>query len=144
MYASLYEKDYYLWLKQTIQLLQDSRLLDLDRQNLIEELENIVKSQKKALKSNLTVILWHLLKYKYQPDKRTNSWKLTLFEHRDRLSEDFADSSSLKPFFIEVFSECYSKARQKAAIETELSIEIFPIKCPFTPEEVIDTDFLPD
>lgn len=144
MYASLYEQDYYLWLKQTIQLLQNDKLLELDRENLIEELEEMARSQKKALKSNLTVILWHLLKYKYQPDKRTSSWQLTLFEHRDRLAEDFADSPSLKPFFVEVFNECYGKARQKAAIETGLSIEIFPVESPFTPEETLNPEYLPD
>jgi hypothetical protein len=92
----------------------------------------------------LTVILWHLLKYKYQRDRQNNSWKLTLFEHRDRLSEVFADSPSLKPFFTEVFEECYSKARKKAAIETGLSLNVFPIESPFTPEEAIDPNFLPD
>ncbi|MCU0536342.1 MAG: DUF29 domain-containing protein [Hydrococcus sp. Prado102] len=144
MHASLYEKDYYLWLKETIQLLQNDKLLELDRQNLIEELEEMARSQKKTVKSNLTIILWHLLKYKYQPEKRTNSWKLTIFEHRDRLAEDFVDSPSLKPFFLEVFNDCYSKARQKAAIETELPIEIFPVECPFTPEETLNPEYLPD
>jgi hypothetical protein len=144
MQTSLYEQDYYLWLKKTIQLLQDDKLSDLDRQNLIEELEDMARSQKKAVKSNLTVILWHLLKYKYQPDKRTNSWKLILFEHRDGLSEDFADSLSFKPFFEEVFNECYNKARQKAAIETGLPIETFPFESPFPPDETLNPKYLPD
>jgi hypothetical protein len=67
-----------------------------------------------------------------------------LFEHRDRLAEDFADSPSLKSFFLEVFNECYSKARQKAAIETELPIELFPVESPFTPEETLNPEYLPD
>jgi Domain of unknown function DUF29 len=144
MNSSLYEKDYYLWLKQIIQLLRDGRWSELDKENLIEELEDMAKSQKRAVKSNLTVVLWHLLKYKYQPQKRTNSWKLTIFEHRERLSEDFVDSPSLKPFFLEVFNECYSKARQKTAIETGLLIEIFPVESPFTPEETLNPEYLPD
>lgn len=144
MNSSLYEKDYYLWLKQIIQLLRDGRWSELDKENLIEELEDMAKSQKRAVKSNLIVVLWHLLKYKYQPEKRINSWKLTIFEHRDRLSEDFIDSPSLKPFFLEVFNECYSKARQKAAIETELPIAIFPVESPFTPEQTLNSEYLPD
>jgi hypothetical protein len=78
MYSSLYEKDYYLWLKQTIELLRDGKLAECDRLNLIKELESITKQQKQSIKSNLTVILWYLLKYKYQPERRANSWKLTL------------------------------------------------------------------
>ncbi|MGH8000138.1 MAG: DUF29 domain-containing protein, partial [Brasilonema sp.] len=118
MNLTLYDKDFYLWLEETVQLLQERRLSELDIPNLIDEIAEMAKSQKKAVKSNLTVILWHLLKYKYQPEKRTNSWRLTLFEHRDRLQESFADSPSLIPFFREVFNESYGKARQKAAIET--------------------------
>lgn len=144
MSSTLYEKDYHLWLQETVQLLQDGKLHDLDIPNLIEEIEDMGKSQRKAVKSNLKIIFVHLLKYKYQPEKRSNSWLSTLFEHRDRLAEDFTESPSLKTFFREIFEECYQKARKKASIETGLSLENFPLKCTFTPEQVLDIDYLPE
>ncbi|WP_124977008.1 DUF29 domain-containing protein [Aphanothece sacrum] len=144
MNQNLYDRDYLLWLEKTVQLLTDGKLKELDIPNLIEEIKDMGISQKKALKSNLKVIFWHLLKYKYQPEKRSNSWLSTLFEHRDRLEEDFADSPSLKPFFLENFEQCYQKARKQASIETGLSIETFPINCPFTPEQVLDSEYLPE
>ncbi len=141
--STLYNQDYYLWLEHTAKLLRDGNFSELDIPNLLDEIESMTRSEKRAIKSNLTVILAHLLKYKYQPEKRSNSWLLTIFEHRDRLSEEFADSPSLKPYLLEVFAECYGKARKRAAIETGLPIVIFTAKSPFSPEEALNIDYLP-
>jgi hypothetical protein len=85
-----------------------------------------------------------LLKYKYQPNKRSNSWLLTIDEHRDRLSEDFLYSPSLRRYSEEICDEAYQKARKKAAIETGLTLDTFPCECPFTQEEILNPDYLPD
>ena len=66
MTSTLYEQDYYLWLKKTASLLRDGRLSELDIANLLEEIEDMGRSQKQAVKSNLRIVLWHLLKSKYQ------------------------------------------------------------------------------
>lgn len=142
--SNLYEQDYYLWLEKTAKLLQDGKLSQLDIPNLIVEIEDIDKSEKRAVKSNLVVIIAHLLKYKYQPEKRSTSWRLTLLEHRDRLIEYFEDIPSLKLYFQEVFEHCYTKARTYAATETELPVDIFPTESPFSPEEAINPDYLPE
>lgn len=74
----LYEQDYYLWIKNTAQLLQQDRLSEIDIANLIEEIEDIGKSEKRSVESNLEIVLMHLLKYKYQRSKISNSWLLTI------------------------------------------------------------------
>ena len=112
--------------------------------NLIEEIDDMGKSQKQAVRSNLIVVLMHLLKYKYQPDRRSGSWKYTIREHRRRLIEAFEDSPSLRIFFAEVFDKCYQNARKEAADETALSLGTFPSESPFTPEQTLDEDFLPE
>ncbi len=142
--TTLYDKDYCLWLEETVQLLREGRLTELDINNLIEEIEDMGRSEKKAVKSNLKIVLCHLLKYKYQPEKRSRSWLSTIFEHRDRLEDDFAESPSLKRYFDQVFEPCYQKARKQASIETGFPLETFPINCPFTTEEVLDMDYLPE
>ncbi|MDJ0580162.1 DUF29 domain-containing protein [Crocosphaera sp.] len=144
MNQNLYDTDYHLWLEKTVQILQERKLKDLDIPNLIEEISDMGISQKKAVKSNLKILLCHLLKYKYQPEKRSKSWLSTIFEHRDRLEDDFSDSPSLKRYFGEVFEPCYQKARKQASIETGLPLEIFPINCPFTHEKVLNMDYLPE
>jgi hypothetical protein len=118
MEKNLYEKDYYLWLEKTISLLENHQFSDLDLENLIEEIKSMSISQQKALKSNLTVILWHLLKYLQEPEKQTRSWALTLFEHRERIEEDLENSPSLKIFLTEEnLKKCYDKARKKPLLK---------------------------
>ena len=141
--TSLYEQDFYLWLQTTINLLKEKNFAEIDLENLLEELESIGRSDKNALKSNLRVLLMHLLKYKYQPEKRTNSWQYTIIEHRIRLEDAFKTSPSLYCFFEDIFNESYQYARKLAAGETGLSIQIFPPESPFTTEEVLNPDFLP-
>ena len=109
-----------------------------------EELEAMGRSQKSAIESNLRILLMHLLKYKYQSDKRTNSWLFTIREHRKRLRNDFKNSPSLKRYFLEVFPECYQDARELAADETGLSINTFPIESPFSQEDTLNPDYLPE
>ena len=145
MEKNLYEKDYYLWIDKTINLLENYQFSELDLENLIEEIKCISISQQKALKSNLTVILWHLLKYLQEPEKQTRSWALTLFEHRERIEEDLENSPSLKSFLTEEnFKKCYNKARKKAAIETGINLDKFPNDCPFTLAEALDFEFIPN
>ena len=141
---SLYEKDYHLWLHQTAQQLREGNFHELDLLNLIEEIEDMGKTQKKALRSNLRVLLRHLLKYLYQPEKRTNSWLLTIRKHRKRLLEEFEDSPSLKPYYEQVYEKCYADAREEASDETGLTIDTFPSESPFTTEQAIDLNYLPN
>ena len=146
MNRNLYDKDYYLWLEEISQLLQDGKWLELDIENLVDEISAMSKSQKRAVYSNLKIILLHLLKYKYQPEKRSNSWLSTIEEHRQRLQEIFEDSPSLSNYFLEIYSagKCYHDARRLAAKETSLAMDAFPSESPFTPEEILNPEYLPD
>jgi len=142
--AQLYDRDFYLWLQETAQLLRNGEFDKLDVENLVEEIESMGRSDKRSVKSNLEIVLVHLLKYKYQPERRSNSWRLTLFEHRDRLEAEFLDSPSLRPYLPSVFEDCYHSARKKASIETGLPIETFPPDSPFTSEQTLNEDYLPE
>lgn len=75
---NLYERDYYLWLEHTAQLIKEGKFSEVDAANLIEEIEDMGRSEKRAVKSNLVVLLLNLLKYKYQPSKQSNSWKASI------------------------------------------------------------------
>jgi len=141
--TSLYDQDFYLWLQTTINVLKQGKFAEVDLENILEELESMGRSEKNALTSNLRVLLMHLLKYKYQSEKRTNSWLYTIREHRKRLRETFKTSPSLYRFFEDIFNESYQDARELAADETGLSINLFPPESPFTVEEVLNPDFLP-
>ena len=141
---TLYEQDYALWLEQAVDLLRSQNFAEIDIENLIAELAGMGGSQKQAIESNLEVLLMHFLKYKYQPEQRSNSWRYTIIEHRLRLHKAFKHSPSLKRYFLQEFAECYLNARKLASAETGLAIATFPIESPFTPERTLDEDFLPE
>ena len=142
--STLYEQDYALWLEQAVNLLRSQNFSEMDLENLIVELEGMGGSQKQAIESNLEVLLMHFLKYKYQPEKRFNSWCYTIIEHRLRLTKAFKHSPSLKRYFLQEFSDCYLNARKLASAETGLAIATFPIESPFTAEQTLDENFLPE
>lgn len=141
---SLYIQDYALWLEETVRLLRSGQLGAIEVNDLIEELTDMGISQKHALESNLIVLLVHLLKWKYQPSKRSGSWRSTIREHRRRILRAFADSPSLRRYFGDIFEGSYQEARQQAADETELDLAIFAVNCLFSAVEVLDSEFLPE
>jgi len=139
----LYQQDFCLWAEETARLLQSRRYSEIDLVNLIDEVEDMSRSEKRALLSNARVVLMHLLKYQYQPEKHSNSWLSSIREHRTRLEDAFKGSPSLRGYFQETFDECYQNARKQAADETALPLDLFPQKSPFTPDECLNEDFLP-
>ena len=140
---TLYQTDLNLWLQETANLLRSGDMEQLDCQNLTEEIEDMAGSRKDALEDNLIRVLQHLLKWKYQPQKRTNSWKASITEHSLRLNKAFKKSPSLKPYFEQVFAECYQDARLITAQETGLDIHVFPEICPFAQADVLNPQYLP-
>jgi hypothetical protein len=125
-------------------LLRENRFTEVDLAHLIEEIADMGKSERQALESNLRVVSMHLLKYKYQPHRRSRSWLTTLREHRLRLNKSLKDSPSLRPYLLQVFKECYGDGRKLAADETGLSLAKFPQLSIFTPEQALDGEFFPD
>ncbi|MEM8778228.1 MAG: DUF29 domain-containing protein [Cyanobacteria bacterium P01_G01_bin.49] len=140
---TLYETDFNLWLEETISLLKQRKLDELDIDNLIEEIEAMARSEKRGFRSNLEQLLLHLLKWKYQPNKRTGSWKSSIIEHRNRILEDLEDSPSFKSYYDEIFNKCYQNARKYAQAQTNLPMNTFPEVCPFTKSEILTSDYLP-
>ncbi len=141
---TLYDTDFDLWIEETVKKLKAGSFNEVDLDNLIEEIESMGKSNKRELKSLLAVLLMHLLKWKYQPSKRSNSWLNTIREQRLQLSLLLEDSPSLKPLLEQQFEQWYQYARKEAVKETNLSLDTFPQSCPFTIETVLDSDFLPE
>ena len=137
---TLYETDYLQWIETTIDQLRSQNYDGVDWDNLISELEDMGSSQRKAVRSNLKILLLHLLKYRYQPEKRTNSWRFSIVEHRQRLQEDFEESLSLRNYCAEIFPRAYRDARKLAAAETGLAIDTFPVDSPFSFEVTVDSE----
>ncbi|MEH1841823.1 MAG: DUF29 domain-containing protein [Nostoc sp.] len=140
---TLYDTDYLQWIQTTVEKLQSHDYTNVDWENLIEEIADMGRSERRSLKSNLIVILVHLLKWQFQPEKRSGSWEGSIIEHRRRVKEALDDSPSLKSYIESVFAECYAQAVKQAKAETGLLVESFPLVCPYQLLEVTNDQFLP-
>ncbi len=139
----LYDTDFNLWVETQVTALKEQRLEDIDLSNLIEEIEDLAKRDKKALRSHLKVLLMHLLKWQFLPAKRSSSWKASISNARIEIADIFSDSPSLKTYLPTVVDKVYANARTLAADETSLAITLFPDSFPYSLPQVLDLDFLP-
>jgi len=141
--AQLYETDFYAWLQDQASVLRIGSFANLDVDNLIEEIDSMGKSHKRALESRLEILLMHLLKWQFQPKMRTPSWRATIHVQRDRIGKLLRENPSLKSRVSHVFDEAYKFATGLAETETGLDQSTFPERCPWTFEQAMDKDFWP-
>ncbi|MCX7097098.1 MAG: DUF29 domain-containing protein [Methylococcales bacterium] len=139
-----YEQDFYSWTQEQAALLKQGRFAELDVNNLIEEVETMGRSEKRELESRLTVLLLHLLKWKYQAIRRGRSWQLSIDEQRLQFTETLSENPGLKARLDELVIKAYRLAVIQAARETNISKTVFPEYCPWTLAQFLDEGFYPD
>ncbi len=139
-----YDHDFFAWTMDTARLLRAGRFAEIDIDHVAEEIESMGKSEKRELVSRLTVLLAHLLKWKYQPDKRSRSWQNTMLTQRIDIHELLGDSPSLRSVLEHSIALAYQKAVLYAENETGIEKRSFPAVCPFSYDEMLDQGFLPE
>ncbi len=140
----LYDQDYALWIETTIAQLRSKNVTEIDWANILEEFEDMGKRERRSLKSNLVILLQHLLKWEFQPEKRSGSWKGSIIEHRQRIHDQLEESPSLRSNLLAIVASAYTNAVERTANETGLEIEGFPIDCPYALGDILDAAFLPE
>jgi Domain of unknown function DUF29 len=140
---SLYDRDFVGWTEQMVEALRHGDWAGLDVANLIEEVEALGKSDRRAIKSRLEVLLMHLLKWQFQQMQRSRSWQATILEQRLRIADILEDSPSLKNYLPTVVDLAYNGARKLASIETGLPVTLFPVVCEYTIEQMLSDTYLP-
>src|SRR5262245_40402306 len=171
--TTLYDQDFYAWTQEQAALLRAGTLEALDIDHLAEELDTLGRSEKRALESDLEVVLLHLMKWQQLPTYReeSHSWFDTIVEHRSRIRRLLRDNPSLRPQVEEIVQDVYPTARERALVATTRSLfpashgpgrrgktwvqtdkgilrEVtrrspFPTTCPWTADEVLNPDFWP-
>jgi Domain of unknown function DUF29 len=166
--TDVYATDFYAWCLTTAQLVRTGQWDEIDPEALAEELESVGRSQKRELESRLEVLLIHLLKWQYQPERRvdSHSWYDTILEQRSQIVRLLRDNPSLRPQVPNLLQEIYPEARARAhgqmglvethsqahgAIAPLVPLELpdvafrlrLPPDCPWAATEVLDKEFWP-
>jgi Domain of unknown function DUF29 len=140
---TLYETDFYAWTQEQVTLLRNEQWSQIDLQNLIEEIQSLGKQQRQELRNRLSVLIGHLLKWQYQPQRRSRSWLATLRIQRLDIAELLEDNPSLKPYLEEALRKAYLKGVELAVGETDLPKRTFPVECPYSLVEIMNYNFYP-
>jgi hypothetical protein len=141
--SEAYSTDFSLWINQTAQLLRERRWHEIDVPHLVEEVEELGKSERRGITSQLTRLLLHLLKWQYQPQRRSDSWLDSITDARTQIELAIEDSPSLRSYPAEQVEASYQRARRQAARQTGIEITVFPEVCPYALEQVLAEDWLP-
>jgi hypothetical protein len=141
--STIYEHDLVLWAKTTAQLLREQRWEAIDLPHLIEEVEDLGKSERSAIGSQMERIMVHLLKWQYQPQRRSDSWLDSINDGRSQIRRKIEDSPSLWNYPEEILEKEYARARREASRQTGLALNTFPESCPFAIDQVLE-DWLPE
>lgn len=140
-----YETDIVAWANEQAQFVR-SRTFDLlDIEHIAEEIEDVGKSEERELASRMAVLLCHLLKWQYQPARQGASWRATIKTQRERVHRRLRQTPSLARCLDmpDWLADAWDDARDAATKETGISYEQFPEHCPWTREDILSQDWLP-
>ena len=137
--ADLYLEDETAWLDRMSELVRQRRLTELDLDNLTEYLSDMARRERREVKSRLGLLITHLLKWEFQPERRSGSWRATIITQRQELA-DLAGSGVLRNHAEAVLAEAYANAVEVAAAETGLVAGSFPAECPYGLDQLLAAD----
>jgi hypothetical protein len=144
-----HDDDFYAWTQYQAEVLRTMRRADnrLDRERLAEEIEDLGKSERNAVRSQIVRIIEHLLKLEYSPaaDPRSD-WEASVIEARQVLADSTSvtllrDSEAMLPML-------YARGRQLASVrlrkfsENEAAARL-PSECPYTLDQICTDGWYP-
>jgi hypothetical protein len=143
---SLYDSDYNLWILETVKNLENRNLDSLDWENLIEEVLDLSKRDKRKIESFLMRLIEHLLILEYwetEKEKNRGHWQREITNFRKQIKRILQDSPSLKNHLQNQFKICYKDGRDLATKHSQLPLDIFPENSIAPLIQILDENWLP-
>jgi hypothetical protein len=118
-----YDQDFFLWTQRQAALIRAGQ-------------------DRRELGTRLKILTMHLLKWQC-PQKRSRSWRVTINDQRDEIDQLLEEDPSLRREIEELIGKRYRTARANAAAKTGLALRMFPPRCPYTADQVLDDTYSP-
>jgi hypothetical protein len=138
----LYETDFVLWAERQADALRRRAANEIDWENVAEAIESLARSDRREIRNQLAIICAHLLKRAYLQGRRSRSWDEAIVEARIEIAGLLEESPSLHSYPASVLAKAYADGRSKAA--TESGLAELPENCPWTSDQVLSHEFMPD
>ncbi len=140
-----YQADIIAWANEQAALIRAGKFDQLDLENIAEEIEDVGKSEQREFESRMSILLAHLIKWQYQPDRRGKSWERTIKDQRVMIQRRLVNTPSLKPELDspDFWLESWADATRLSESETGL-LNLFPDSCPWNAEQILNPEFWPD
>ena len=141
-----YEKDIVAWANEQAGFIRARRFDLLDLENIAEEIEDVGKREQRELESRMAVLFAHLLKWKFQSERRSRSWQDTIADQRNMIERRLRKTPSLKSTLSDADwqADAWQDGRSEASKETGLDRSVFPQSCPWDINEVLKEGWLPE
>ena len=132
------DSDFAAWIYDQVAALKEGRFSDLDIDDLSDEVESLAKRDFKKLRSYIRVVLTHMLKWDFQPERRDVSWRNSINASRERIWGELASSPSFRPRIPQAIEQAFPLARLNAWDETGVfKLEREPETCPYSWDEIM-------
>jgi Domain of unknown function DUF29 len=142
------DEDYHAWLLEQAEAVRNQQYDRVDWRTLAEKLDSMARAERRELRSRLTNLLAHLLKWRYQTKRRSRSWRGTITRERLEIAELLSEEPSLQSYLPATIERAYRLARPQAAGEMGLNkVEwdsLFPAECPWRFEQFMNEEFWPE
>jgi ribosomal protein L29 len=138
------QSDFYTWALESADAIRQGRFEGVDWDAVAEELEDMGRSERRALENRFEVLLAHLIRWRFQQDHRSASWTGTIKEQRRKGARLLRQNPGLKSLIPELISDAYDSARALAERDTGINEANFPASCPWTVGQILDEDYLPE
>lgn len=139
----LYEIDFAEWIFDQVEKLRRGAAEQLDMLNIAEELATLGRTERRALAGHIRNLFLHLLKWQFQPERRSESWRLTIDNARSEIHELLTEMPSLKSDLATLAGTEFPRARKEAAKETGLSLTRLPETSPYELTQLVNPEFYP-
>jgi len=116
----------------------------LDKDHLIEELEDLSRREKKTVERFLEQIIRHLLLWQYwtaEHDDNANHWQAEIMSFRTQINEDLTQNlrNHLQENRVKIYEKALKYVKQKTGYEVD-----FPESCPYTLDQLLEMNWLPE
>ena len=144
-----YDDDFFAWTQHQAEVLRTMPVSDnrFDREHVAEEIEDLGKRERDAVRRQIRRIVEHFLKLAYSPAQAPRfDWMHSISDARAELEDKL--SPTLRRDIEATLERLYAQSRRNATLSLrnfgeQDAAQAFPDKCPYSLEEICQQDWYP-